>query len=54
MNPAFFLMLRFVFAFLFGGLLFLIFARTGGKLDPGIRNIGHIYADRFCIPQPVG
>jgi len=28
MNPAFFLMLRFVFAFLFGGLLFLIFART--------------------------
>ncbi|MFV1860070.1 MAG: type II secretion system F family protein [Anaerolineales bacterium] len=28
MNPSFFLMLRFVFAFLFGGLLFLIFART--------------------------
>ncbi len=30
MNPAFFLMLRFVFAVLFGGILFLIFARTGG------------------------
>jgi tight adherence protein C len=36
MNPAFFLMLRFVFAFLFGGLLFLIFARTGGNWIQGL------------------
>ena len=36
MNPAFFLMLRFVFAFLFGGLLFLIFARTGRNWLQGL------------------
>ncbi|GMR11389.1 MAG: type II secretion system F family protein [Anaerolineae bacterium] len=36
MNPAFFLMLRFVFAILFGGLLFLIFARTGGNWLQGL------------------
>ena len=36
MNPAFFLMLRFVFAILFGGLLFLIFARTGGDWLQGL------------------
>ena len=36
MNPAFFLMLRFVFAFLFGGLLFLIFAQTGGNWLQGL------------------
>ena len=35
-NPAFFLMLRFVFALLFGGLLFLIFARTGGNWIQGL------------------
>ncbi|MCH8338064.1 MAG: type II secretion system F family protein [Chloroflexi bacterium] len=36
MNPAFFLMLRFVFAVLFGGILFLIFARTGGNWLQGL------------------
>lgn len=36
MNPAFFLMLRFVFAVLFGGILFLIFARTGGDWLQGL------------------
>ncbi|MCZ6530001.1 MAG: type II secretion system F family protein [Chloroflexi bacterium] len=36
MNPAFFLMLRFVFAVLFGGLLLLIFARTGGNWLQGL------------------
>lgn len=36
MNPAFFLMLRFVFAFLFGGLIFLIFARTGSNWLQGL------------------
>jgi tight adherence protein C len=36
MNPAFFLMLRFVFAVLFGGLLFLIFARTGRNWIQGL------------------
>ncbi|MFQ5922968.1 MAG: type II secretion system F family protein [Anaerolineales bacterium] len=36
MNPAFFLMLRFVFALLFGGLLFLLFARTGGNWLQGL------------------
>jgi tight adherence protein C len=36
MNPAFFLMLRFVFAILFGGLLFLIFARTGRNWIQGL------------------
>ena len=36
MNPAFFLMLRFVFAVLFGGLLFLIFARTGRNWLQGL------------------
>ncbi|MFQ5942934.1 MAG: type II secretion system F family protein [Anaerolineales bacterium] len=36
MNPAFFLMLRFVFALLFGGLLFLIFARTGRNWLQGL------------------
>ena len=35
-NPAFFLMLRFVFALLFGGLLFLIFARTGRNWIQGL------------------
>lgn len=36
MNPAFFLMLRFVFAVLFGGILFLILARTGGNWLQGL------------------
>lgn len=36
LNPAFFLMLRFVFAILFGGLLFLIFARTGRNWIQGL------------------
>jgi tight adherence protein C len=36
MNPAFFLMLRFVFALLFGGLLLLIFARTDGNWLQGM------------------
>ena len=36
MNPAFFLMLRFVFAFLFGGLIFLIFIRTGNSMVQGL------------------
>jgi len=36
MNPAFFLMLRFVFAVLFGGILFLIFSRTGGNWIQGL------------------
>jgi len=36
MNPAFFLMLRFVFAFLFGGLLILIFAKTGRNWVQGL------------------
>lgn len=36
MNPAFFLMLRFVFAVLFGGILFLIFSRTGGNWLQGL------------------
>jgi tight adherence protein C len=36
MNPAFFLMLRFVFAFLFGTGLFLVFARSGRNLVQGI------------------
>ncbi len=36
MNPAFFLMLRFVFAILFGGLLIFIFARTGRNWIQGL------------------
>lgn len=36
MNPAFFLMLRFVFAFFFGGLIFLIFARSGSNWLQGL------------------
>lgn len=36
MNPAFFLMLRFVFAFLFGGTLFLVFMRAGQNWLQGL------------------
>ena len=36
MNPAFFLMLRFVFAFLFGGVVFLVYLRTGDNMVQGL------------------
>ena len=36
MNPAFFLMLRFVFAILFGGIIFLVFLRTGRGWAQGL------------------
>lgn len=51
MNPAFFLMLRFVFAFLFGTTLFIVFARTGDNWLQGLGLSALFMAIGFAFPN---
>lgn len=51
MNPAFFLMLRFVFAFLFGATLFLVFSRAGRSWVQGLGLSALFMAIGFLFPN---